>query len=207
MATSLIPPLNTKGIYTLRDPWVSDLTRVYTCIGIQRFAALAAKNIDVFSTYYAPKQLTRADYDTDAALGAAILTLASDTSEPIYIPSTYLVSYPNMSTVNYYHTVLSVSLGELYAGIALEGAIEQIQNTVEGVIGVTPTVLVHVAPTQGVVTPEQHQTIEANRQAAITNNTTNTQLLLQKDATIAELQAKVAILTKVCQDNGWIGNG
>ena len=206
MATSLIPPLNTKGIYTLRDPWESDFTRVYTCIGIQRFAALAANNVDVFAKYYEPRGLSRETYDADNALGAAILTLANDYTAPIYVPSTYVVSYPNMAAVKYNHTLLSVDLGGLYDGIPLDGVVEQIQNGCEGVIGVKPTVAIHIAPSRGVVTPENHQVIEANRQAAITNNTTNAQLLLQKDKTIADQKAKIAILTKIWQDNGWLGN-
>lgn len=206
MATNLIPPLYTKGLYTLKTPWVSDLTRVYQCTGINSFSALSAKNVDVFATYYEPKGISRAVYEADNALGAAILTLASDFAAPIYVPTTYIVSYPNMAAVRYNHTLLSVSLGALYEGIPLDGVVEQIETAVEGVIGVKPTVNIHVAPSKEVVTPDQHNTIEAARNAAITNRTTNAQLLLQKDQTIASLSQKVDILTKICKDNGWVGS-
>lgn len=206
MATNLIPPLNTKGIYTLKSPWVSDLTRVYQCTGINRFSALSAKNVDVFAKYYEPKGLSRAVYEADNALGAAILTLSSEFAAPIEVPSTYIISYPNMAAVRYNHTLLSASLGALYEGIPLDGVVEQMATAIESVIGVTPTINIHVAPSKEVVTPEQHQTIEAARNANITNRTTNAQLLLQKDQTIASLTQKVEILTKICKDNGWVGS-
>lgn len=206
MATNLIPPLNTTGIYTLKSPWVSDLTRTYQCTGIQRFSALSAKNVDVYATYYEPKGIPRSVYDADNAMGAAILTLANAYAAPIYVPSTYVVSYPNMAAVRYNHVVLSASLGAMYEGLPLDGAVEQMETALESVLGIKPVIHIHVAPSKEAVTPEQHQTIEAARNASITNRTTNAQMLLEKDQTIASQAQKIAILTQICKDNGWVGS-
>lgn len=206
MAISLIPPLNTRGIYTLRDPWVSDVTRIYACIGVERFSALAARNINVYETYYKARGLAQTVYDEDNAAGAAIITLANEFAEPISVPSTYIVSYPNLGSVTYDHIVLSVSLGELYSGIGLEGVQEQIALAVEGVIGVTPAVKVHTAPSKNAITPDQHQTIEANRNAAITNRTTNAATIIALQRQVAELQQQNAAMTQILIDNHWVGN-
>ena len=206
MASSLIPPLNTRGLYTLRDPWVTDLSRLFTCVAIERFSALAARNVNVYETYYRPKGLSQETYNQDAANGVVIVTLASDTAAPVSIPSSYIVSYPNLATVSYNHIVLSVSLGELFDGIGLEGVQEQISLAVQSVIGVTPTVLVHTAPAKGVVTPQDHESIEAARNAAIKNRTTVAQQLRERDNQIAALQQQNDLLTKVALDNGWVGN-
>jgi hypothetical protein len=176
-------------------------------VAVERFSALAARNVNVFETYYKPHGLSQDIYNADAAAGVVIVTLASDTAAPISVPSSYIVSYPNLATVSYNHVVLSVSLGMLYDGIALDGVQEQIATAVAAVIGVTPTVLVHVAPTKNAVTPDQHQTIEAARNAAITNRTTNASQIAALKGQIATLQAQNATLTKIALDNGWIGNG
>lgn len=206
MTVSVVPPLNTRGIYTLRAPWVSDFDHVYQCIGIQRFAALGAKNIDVYSTYYQPLGIERSVYEADLAAGAALITLTTDYAAPIYVPSTYITSYPNMGNVVYSHVVLSVSLGSLPDGIALDGVQEQIRNSVAAVIGVDPTVLVNTAPIKGVVSSAQHQDLEATRNAAITNRSTSASTIVQLQAQIAALQAANNTLTQIAIDNGWVGN-
>lgn len=206
MASSLIPPLNTRGLYTLRDPWVTDLTRLFTCVAIERFSALAARNVNVYETYYRPKGLSEDTYNSDLAQGVVIVTLASDTAAPISLPSSYIVSYPNLANVSYNHVVASVSLGMLFDGIGLEGAEEQISLAIQSVLGVTPTVLIHTAPVKGVITPEEHESIEAARNAAITNRTTVAQQLREKDAQIAALAQQNDVLTKIALDNGWVGN-
>lgn len=205
MATSLVPPLNTRGLYTLRDPWVTDLTRLFTCVAIERFSALAARNVNVYEQYYRPKGLSQDIYAADAAAGIVIVTLASDTTAPISLPSSYIVSYPNLASVSYNHVVLSVSLGELFDGIVLDGVQEQIATAVSSVIGVVPKVLVHIAPTKNVITPQEHEAIEAARNAAITNRTTNASQIREKDAQIKLLQDQNATLTAIALQNGWIG--
>jgi uncharacterized protein (DUF885 family) len=163
--------------------------------------------VDVYATYYQPLGLAQSVYAADLAAGAALITLANDYAAPVYVPSTYITSYPDMGNVVYNHVVLSTSLGSLPDGVALDGVQEQIRTAVAAVIGVDPTVLVHTAPIKGVVSSAQHQDYEAARNAAITNRTTNASTILALQAQIAALQQTNATLTQIAQDNGWIGNG
>lgn len=203
---SIIPPLNCRGLYTFNSPWVSDLTRVYVCTAIRRFSDLAAQGEDVFTLYYQPNGLTQTDYATDAALGAVIITLENDYSAPIYIPSTYIVSFPDMSAVSYNHVVVSISLGALYDGIALDFLTQQLAQDCTAVIGVTPTVLVNTAPLKSAVTPEEHQVIEAARNAAITNRTTDAQRIVSLQQQLDSAQATISAWQSIADSNGWTGN-
>lgn len=202
---NLIPPLYCRGIYTLRPPWTSDTTRVYECIAIRKYSDLAARNRDVYTEFYLPLGVPHSDYESDLAMGAAIITLANEYSAPIYVPSTYIASYPNMDAVRYSHTVMSISLGAIYDGISLDFLKQQLAQDCTSIIGITPTVLVNSAPLKTTVSPTQHQDIEAARNNAITNRTTDAAKITALQARVDALTAENATLQQLALDNGWLG--
>lgn len=197
-----VPPPGTRGLYSLKAPFKTVPNELYSCGAIRYFKDIQNQGVDVYAKYYQPLELTEADYARDLAAGVVIITLLSETQQPIYVPSSYVLSYPGLSSYNYQHVVLSVSLGALPDALDLTFLKTQIATAVSEVIGVTPTVYENVAPSTGVVTPEQHDAMEAARQAAITNRTTDyARYLIERDKRIA-LEAKVAALEKVIVDSG-----
>jgi len=156
---SIIPPVNTKGIYTLRTPWISDLTHEYTCFAQRRYEDLSADGTDVYTTYYAPKGLTEANYADDLAAGAFLITLASTSTSgaTIYVPSTYILSYPDQSSVEYRYVVLGIGLGALYSGIDLAMLEQELSQTCTSIIGVAPTVTVNLSSLSTSVTTQDHK--------------------------------------------------
>jgi hypothetical protein len=197
-----VPPPGTRGLYSLKAPFKTVPNQLYSCGAIRYFKDIQNEGKNVYEKYYKPHDLTEADYARDVAANVVIITLLSESQQPIYVPSSYILSFPGLTSYNYQHVVLSLSLGSLPDALDLTFLKTQIATTVSEVIGVMPTVFENVAPATGVVTPEQHDAMEAARQAAVTNRTTDyARYLEERDKRIA-LEAKVAALEKVIIDKG-----
>jgi len=178
------PPLHAKGVYTLRTPWTTVGDAIYECIAIRSFADFVDRGQNVFQTYYASKGLTQADYETDLAAGAHIVTLQSETSAIIFVPDTYIDKFPDLTGVEYKRIVFSVLMGPLPDTVDLTHAKTVLGDAASDVTGVVCEVTEHVAPWAGVVSADQHATLEAARQAAITNRTIDRATVLQQQEVI-----------------------
>lgn len=173
MAKSKItPPTGAKGLFQLAAPWVADSTISYT-VGSQRtFAELIKRDVDPVALVYTPMGLGRSVYEEDAALGAIIITLLSDSADPIYVPDTYILSYPDMAVVPYSWLVASVSLGMLPDSEDMTLLQQAIATSVSDYIGVQPTVTINRAATQDAISQTEHVKSVAAREAAIKNRVT-----------------------------------
>lgn len=194
------PPLHAKGVYTLLAPWVASGDGVYECIALRSFADFVDRGQDVYQKFYAPKGLDRATYEADKALGAHIVTLQSATSAIIFIPDTYIDTFPDLTGVAYKRIVLSVLLGPLPDDVDLTFTKTSIGDAVSDITGVAATVTEHVAPYAGVVTADQHATLEAARQAAINNRTIDRATVLQQQEVIDAQAQRITDLESIVMD-------
>lgn len=198
----MTPPLLTKGRYTLISPFVAIPTNLYTCVAIRTFEECREAGINVLDLYYLPLGLTNVEYSRDLNAKATLITLFSDDLKPLYVPDTYIESYPNLGQVNYNHVVLSVSLSSVPDFLDFSNLKLLMSSLVSDVTGVVPKVAIHKAASKGVITPEQHETIEVARVAAITHRTTDRAELLKANAKVTALETQNKILTKLLKDAG-----
>lgn len=199
-----IPPIGTRGIYSLNAPWATDATVLYSCAALREFVDLENLGSNVYETYYLPYDLERSIYERDRRNNAVIVTLVSETEAPIYVPSSYIASFPDLSYRNYQHLVLSASLGPLPDYIDLTFVKDQMAATLSEVIGVTPVVHVSVAAMNGVISPEDHDVLEVARAAAIANRTTDHARVLQLQQQNTALAQRLAILEQILKDHNLI---
>lgn len=204
MSTRRTPAMYARGVYTANMPWDIPNTKVFKCVAIRGFDDLVALGIDVFKTYYEPKGLTTTEYTADKSVSATIVTLESDTGDFIYIPDTYIASYPDQTNVVCQHVVLSVSLGVLPDYLDLSFVSQQIGNLVSDVIGVTPEVKTNIAASSGLLTPEQFHVLEAARNAARVSQTTDWAKNKELNARLTALQAQYDALVAVAKNKGII---
>lgn len=163
------PPIYARGRYTLIMPWAADPAKIYTCQAIRSFSDLAELEIDPFTEFYQPMGLADTVYQDDKALNATIITLTSDNDdEVIYVPDTYIQSFPNMENIRYAHIVLSASIGPVPDYLDLAFLKTQIQNNILDVIGMNTTVNENRVPHSGAVAPLDHDVLETARLANIT---------------------------------------
>ena len=202
MAT-LIPGLGTKGVYQLKTPFSEkmDPTVVYTCVAIRKFKDIANQDGDVFSKYYEVNGLTNDDYSRDFKNDEAIVTLYSDTTAPIYVPSSYIASFPSSDVLAYHRVILSVDMGMLPDGMDLTFAKTQIKNCVSDAVGVAPTVNENAGAVSGTVTMADHLATEAARKAAIKNRTTDYANTLDLTNRLKACQDRIAQYEKLLRDN------
>lgn len=197
----MTPPLLTKGRYTLINPFVAEPTVLYTCTALRTFAECEVAGEDVLTDVYLAKGLTQAQYTRDLADGALLVTLMSETEPPIFVPDTYIESYPNLTDVIYNHVVLTASLASVPDFLNFDFLKAQIASVVSDVIGVEPEVKIVRAISSGVVTPEQHEAMEVGRLAAIRLRTTDRAKLIDLQNKVTRLEEQNRILVEILQQN------
>lgn len=194
------PTLHTKGIYTLRSPWTSLGDTLYECIAIRSFADFVNRGEDVYQKYYAVKGLTEEQYRADLAAGAHIVTLQSAVSAVIHVPDTFIEKFPDLSGVPYKRIVGSVLLGPLPDTVDLVHLKASLASVASDITGVEAQVEILAAPYAGVVTADQHATLEVARQAAIANRTTDRATVVAQQAIIDAQAANIKALEQVIRD-------
>lgn len=198
----MTPPLNATGRFILREPFVAKETTVYQCIALRKFDDLVELGSNIFEDYYEPFGLSLNDFRNDDRVDAVIVTLMEPTGEIIYVPDTYIVSYPNMGDVTYQRIVLSIGMGPIPSFLPLEHLQSQIVGLVSDVIGVDGDVRLHAAPALGAVSPEQHEIMEAARANRIVRRGTDRAKLLEEQTKVTQLQERVQVLEQIIIEAG-----
>lgn len=196
------PPLHAKGIYQVAAPFVLQSATLYECAAIRDFEDLIQQGVDIWATYYQPVGLTQQNYQSDLAAGANIVTLMADSAPVVRLPDTYINSYPDSGNVPYSQVIISLSLGPLPDALDLTFAKQQIAAAASSVIGLEPTVNVHLAPSTGVVTQAENDANEIARQAAITNRVTDAAKVIQLQAQLTATQTQYNALIELCKAKG-----
>lgn len=162
----ITPPISAKGVFKIHKPFRIRDNKVYEVIAIREFSDLWAEHVDIFAMYYEPVGLTDKEYRRDAEIGAAIITLKGEDGV-VYIPDTYIESYPELGLADYQHVVLSVSLGPIARKQNLDGLMNDIAQLVSKHIGVKGKVQIHVAPLHDTLTQQQAKKLEQVRKGHI----------------------------------------
>ena len=196
------PPIMARGRYQLRAPFEAPPTKIFICYAIRTFKDLYELGEDVYEKYYLPLGLSRTDFQADNDNSVAIITLISDDNQIIYVPDSYILSFPDMGEVKYHRVVLSVDFGVLPEYLDFDHTKEQVGNVASDVIGKMPTVEIHVAPSSGVITPDEHETLESSRLFNVQNQTTDRAKYLQQLRLNDDLIQRLQTLEQIVIDNG-----
>ncbi len=184
MGQSIIPMLQASGLYTLSAPWNTALLPSinYTCIGIRSLRELVAGGEDPFTLYYAPMGLTQAQYNTDLQNQVCMISLQASNNSMVYVPSSYIASFPDGGGVPYRVMLLSISLAAIPDTLNLYSITQKIEADVLDYIGVTSTVRsVAISPVM-LLNQADAASTEAARLANITTSTTDAAALIAMTA-------------------------
>ena len=191
------PPLRAKGLYEVRVPFSVLSGAVYECIALRSFDDFTERGENVFQRFYQSVGLTSSDYERDRAENAHIVTLQSATSSLVFVPDTYIEKMPDLSGVEYKRVVVSALLGPLPDTVDLTHLKASIAGLVSDITGVESEVLEHVVPYSGIITSDQHETLEIARQAAINNRTTDRARLLEQQEIIDAQRIRIQELEQL----------
>jgi hypothetical protein len=167
--------LGASGIYSLNAPWNTALVANtnYTCISIRELAEIVSSGGDPFNDYYVPENLDISVYNTDVANGVSIIGLQAADNSVVYVPSSYIASYPDGNGVPYRVMLLSIPIGPIPDSLDLSAISQKIQDDVQDMIGVQATVRSVAVSKVQLLSASDAATVEAARQALITNSTTD----------------------------------
>lgn len=210
MVAKHTPSLYATGKYEVLAPWSLKPNAIYRCIAIRSFEDIYKLGKDVYSSIYEPMGLidksidasSTFDFDVEASYQPNIITLQDTNGAVIYVPDTYIKSYPLSSDITYEHIVLSVSLGALPSNLDVTEVKNAVKDTVTRWAGVDATVLEHRAISTEQPSFEEAQAAEVARVNNIRETKTPTEKLIEKEATIARQQDVIDQLTTLCRENG-----
>lgn len=200
--TRLTPPLGVRGRFTVAAPFTVLATKVYEVVALRYFDDVVAEGDNVFDEYYDPVGLTTVEYQADERVGAVIVSLADPEGQILYIPDTYITSFPNQTDFVYHHLILNVSLGILPSYLDLTYAKDEIKGVVDKVLGIDSVIHLAAAPAQGLISPTQHQSLEAARAAAIEMNESVHARNLRLQASLQSALEQNNVYRQILIDNG-----
>lgn len=201
----LSPPLWAKGRYTVIEPFTVSPTMIYQCIELRDFEGIFASGDKVYEEYYEPLEIPESKYRADLKDDAVIVTLVDIDGNMLYIPSSYIRSFPNTGDVPYKHLVISCSLGAVPDYLDLATLTEVMQTAVLETVGVANSkVNIASAPARNAISPSEHDALEAARTASITYTETYKSKYLKAETEKVKLQEKVLVLTQMLIDAGII---
>lgn len=187
----LAPAVGSSGNFTAKAPFTLQADTIYTVIAVRTFSDMAAAGADPLAQVYAPVGLAQADYTNDVDAGALVVVLSSGTSQPVYIPTTYLDGVPSNDIVPYSTLVGSFVLGPLPDSIDVSELLAQIGQLIEASVGVSnPPVTLHAIPSTNVVTAAQDAAMTQARLAAISNNMSLYARLLKTQAALQDVTTR-----------------
>ncbi|EGO2129093.1 hypothetical protein ITP31_003916 [Salmonella enterica] len=191
---AIAPPLDTKGRFVLKAPFKAEPTKLYTVIGLRKFMELVSSSVNIFADYYAPLGLTQTNYEDDYKAKATLVILYSEDGEMLFVPSTYIQSFPSQSIPAYANYVISGQLGPFRTDYDFSFVKQKVAEVLSDVLGVEPEIFVDSIGEAQAMSVENAENLEANRQAAIKDRTTAYAQLLAKDKIIGELQEEIKSL-------------
>lgn len=191
----ITPPFGVTGLWKLKAPYRAKPAKVYTCTAIRSFVELELLNINIHFNYYAPHELSEEVYRRDLDLGASMVVLLGTDGERIYVPDTYIESYPDMNIGDYKRFILSCELGTLPANTAIEHIKSAIAMIVQEKLGRAPKVELYIGPIAAErLTPSELKREENVRKTNVTNTKTTYGQLYETSRRLGDLEGYVKVL-------------
>lgn len=193
---SLIPPIGTSGLFQLASPFNNKLqtNMAYRCDAVRRISDLIELGIEPFEEYYQPNGISKTAYDNDLINRVSIVSLVSDAGHWVYVPSTYILAYPDLNGVPYHVMLLGLEIGAIPRYRDLTGVKVAIANLVRDTLGITPTVRESVISAEQMVSQQDHEVLESARGNLITNSQTDRAKLLAAQTELTALRGQLTQL-------------
>lgn len=184
----LTPPVNTEGIFKVNTPFSLPQDVMFRVDAILNFADIVRRGEDPYAKYYAPLNISNSDYLDDAKVGASILTLKSNDGQLVFIPDTYIETYPGAAGVSYVRNVLVWDCGPVPDYVDINAANADAMAVLAKALGVVITPSVTTLAYEGVISDEDHVRMEAERKARIRQTVPLSEQLAIAESRNAELQ-------------------
>lgn len=200
---NVVPSYHAAGSFTANNPFnlVVKPEIYYTIEAIRSITEMQGMNLDLWSLIFQPAGILQTDYQSyidniNSVTGAAIVVLIGKDGSRVYVPTTYLASFPLVDGVSYERICIIGDCGACPPALAdeLTDTLTHFQNYLAAHVGINATFKLGTIPTIGYVTAAQAAVNEATRKNAITNTSNDVTTIAEQTTTISGLQAYVAQL-------------
>ena len=192
----ITPILGTTGIWKLNSPFSALLqtNSIYTLIAIRKLSELIALGNDPETDYYIANNLIHDVYLADVSNGVLILSLQNETGNIVFVPNSFLKSYPDINGVPYRVLALTANIGAIPDSLSLSNVLSKIRDDILELIGINAIVnIVAISPTT-LLNSGDAAAVEAARQAKIGTNLTDYTRYIQVSAELANARQKISML-------------
>lgn len=200
--SNVIPSYFAAGSYTANNPFdmVVKPEKYYKVEALRSVNEMLGDNRDMYKLIFEPAGVAQTDYqsmldDVTRQQGAILVLIASDGSR-VYVPTTYLKSFPLIDGVSYERLCLVVDLGAVPPTLKdlVADTKEHISNYVESHFGVKNEVQIGTMPTVGYVTAAQAKTFETTRQNKIDGTSNDVVTVAAQEKIISQQAAYIVQL-------------
>lgn len=204
--------VNTSGKFELITPFEAKPNVTYTVSAIREFSDLYIRGIDVYRQYYVVEGIKNGteingkvfEFSEEAKLKPTIITLEGNDDTVIYVPSTFVKSYPIKNDVPYSRLILSADLGMLPDSVKLEAILDDVRELIIARFGVLANVDVVRGFADRQPTPEEHQLLEQSRLGMVKNHINNYSETVRLKEALAQANETVDVMSKILIDHNLI---
>lgn len=205
----ITPSLYASGKWVLSSPWAAAPDITYVCHAIRTFEDIEKLGEDVYQRYYKPYIIDGNTYNGKVWYFANeklekpnIITLISTDNRVIYVPDTFIVTFPDTAEFQYSQLVLAVPLGLLPDTYDVTHITAAVKDKINTLLGIDINPLLARGAVNGNPTLDEHLALEANRQAAIRRNVSYETLLIQEKQRTTVLEERVRLYETILRENG-----
>ena len=199
MLNRVTPPIGVNGKFVLEQPWNAKNDTNYRCIALRRVEELVKQNISLYDSVYAPMGLSQDVCNGDITAGVVIVSLLGSDGSRIYVPDTYIKSFPDQSAVTLDYVVLSVDLGPQPSNLNLDNCMNEIKAVASKFTGIEVNdinVGVGYAQSSNTLTQEETVRLDTIRTNKIKNLKTKDQRITELEKIVQDQNALLTNLTK-----------
>lgn len=210
-----LPAMNAKGRFVLKAPFEAKPNVVYEVTAIREFSDLYFQGVDVYREFYLKVGLEDGvtvnkeefNFSKEVSQYPSIVTLEGSDRSIIYVPSTYIVSFPEVNEVTKYsRLILSMDIGMLPDSLNLDSVLKEVSDLVSKRVGINVVPVLNRAYTPTQPTLEEHLVLENTRLGNIQaiDNTFSEKERYKEENTA--LQQQVKTLLSILRENGLLDN-
>lgn len=200
--SNMIPGMYAEGSFTAKPPFdkVVNPNTYFTVEALRTVDELRAADVNLYTTVFSPVGILEEDGEDilnalDNNAGVVIVLTAAGIP-PVYLPSSYLLSFPAVDGVKYERMALIVDLGAVPPKLkeVLAETQKEIQDLVLNRVGVDNTVNIGVVPTTSYVKAGQANIFETTRLNRIKDSKTNVLIIKELETKNAKQEEYIKVL-------------
>lgn len=196
--SNIIPPTDTVGIWKVKLPYTVKATQPYWLVAVRMFEDITKTGQDVYKTYYEP-YIKNGDlipgtgdtfsFQNEIDARARILTIKSEAGEVLYIPSTFVESFPDTDITLYRPMIISINLGIFRDGYDYSILLQELEEVCKASTGVDNVqTAIHAAPSTDGLSVADMEALELARLNKTANTETNIERVVRLEAENAQLR-------------------